>query len=205
MSKFKVGDKVRVIKLSEVDLFDFKMCEELKISRISEKFIGNSYVYFFNCKTSGLYEEQLELAQQLDPKKTYTIQEVLVEENIGKKFEFNTYEYECVPISSGKLSLLYEEDVYVEDEEYLFDILNGTFTLIEEPKEFTEEIGFKEAFERLCVGLEVKFEISKGCFDIFKIEKGVLKHCIAETKEYCEATCGISTISDSKYTKYYKK
>lgn len=204
MSKFKVGDKVRVIKLSEVDLFDFKMGEEFKISRISEKIIGNGYVYFFNCKTSGLYEEQLELAQQLDPKKTYTIQEVLVEENIGKMFEFDGMFY-GVTNSFDSLRLENFDGELIEENVNLRRILNGKFTLIEEPKQFTEEIDFKEAFERLCVGEEVKFELPNGGQDILIYKDNILKYKPYDEEDFFKIHIGLEYVGVSCYTKYYKK
>ena len=94
---------------------------------------------------------------------------------------------------------------YIED---LFDlniILNGKFTLIEEPKQFTEEIDFKEAFERLCVGEEVKFELPNGGQDILIYKDNILKYKPYDEEDFFKIHIGLEYVGVSCYTKYYKK
>lgn len=195
MSRFKVGDKV-ILSSGENWVSGLKY-------RTVTKAVYDEYRYELDGSYTSHWLE-CELILYKEPNKTFTIQEVLVDENVGKKFEFNIYKYECKLNSGGKLHLINEYARCIEDEEYLFDILNGTFTLIEEPKPFTEEIDFKEAFKRLCDGEEVKFESESEVCHIFKKVDNNFHVYSNRYKEFSNAG-DIKIIINDKYTKYYKK
>jgi len=197
MSKFKVGDEVEMIRNPKNHSM-FEVGDKMVIRKIELRDSG--YICWFEgINDFGINEDSLKLVES---KKTFTIQEVLVEENVGKKFEFrDLVSYEL----NSSLDLIDERGYSIKENFNLKGIVEGTFTLIEGLKQFTEEIDFKEAFKRLCEGEEVKFEIGNDYYDIFIIEDGVLMFYSDSINAFKEISDAFKAISHDKYKKYYKK